>query len=175
MTDETRALIEAEKNAPAETQIAGAFQDKKTEPVKTDELIEASINTAIISRITTDEKVQEKFKRTADTVIDNKLETEQANAEKVAKKAHLQNNQDACDLYGIDENTVPKWVVNVANKAQNFWYGFWLLAGFFTVAPIVFLSKKIKVVFKRTWISVVIAILIYLAVILTPLLTNILK
>ena len=45
MTDETRALIEAEKNAPAETQIAGAFQDKKPEPVKTDELIESSINT----------------------------------------------------------------------------------------------------------------------------------
>ena len=97
MTDETSALIEAEKNASTETQIAEVFQDKKTEPVKTDELIEASINTAIISRITTDDKIQEKFKRTADTVIDNKLETEQSNAEKVAKKGHLQNNQDACD------------------------------------------------------------------------------
>lgn len=172
MTDETRAIIEAEK---ANTEITEAFQNKTPEPLKTDELIESSINTAIISRITTDEKVQEKFIRTADTVIDNKLETEQSNAEKVAKKAHLQNNQDACDLYGIDENTVPKWVVNIAVKAQNFWYGFWLFIGFFTVAPIVFLSKKIKVVFKRTWVSVTIAILIYLAVILTPVLTKILK
>jgi hypothetical protein len=175
MTDETRALIEAEKNAPPMAVYPVAEKPVQGEPIQPNELIDTAINTAIIQRIKTDEKVQENFFKTADTVIENKLETAQSNAEGEAKEAHLKNNQDACDLYGIDEKTVPKWVVNVAKIVQDFWYAFWLIVGFFTTAPIVFLSKKIMVVFKKTWIAVALAIVVYLAIVLTTIIVALTK
>lgn len=173
MTDETKALIEAEKNAPPVPISVG--QGGTTKPIEAKELIDTAINTAIVERIKSDESVQAKFIKTADTVIENKLETEQSRAEVEAKEAHLKNNQDACDLYGIDEKTVPKWVVNIAIKVQNVWYAVWLVIGFFTTAPIVFLSKKIKVVFKKTWVAVALAIAIYLAIVLTPIIITLTK
>ena len=83
-------------------------------------------------------------------MIDHKLTEAKAKTEKAQKEAVFKDNEDACDLYGIDETTVPTWVVKAATIVHGFWYVIWLIVGFFTTAPIVFLGKKIKVVLKWT-------------------------
>jgi len=140
-----------------------------------DEIVDKTLEQGLRYKIGTDKKVQEKILKTSDIIIDSKLGTQQSKAEKQDKESYQQNHKDACDLYGIDEKTVPKWVVNIAVKVQNFWYAFWLIVGFFTTAPVVFLSKKIKVVFKKTWVAVALALTIYLSIILVPILINIIK
>lgn len=164
MNEELFAMIEREKN-----------EIKKEEQRSSSDLVKSGIDTAVVHKIRNDEDVQSRLLKTADTIIDTKISKEQNDAEKEEKISVFQNNKDACDLYGINEETVPKWVVGIASKVQNFWYAIWLIVGFFTTAPIVFLSKKIKVIFKRTWISVIFALVIYLAVIFLPVLINLIK
>lgn len=166
------------ENVPEVAEQTAAMEinfDKPKEEEKPKEeinLVKSGIDAAVKHKIINDESVQSRLLKTADTIIDTKISKEQNEAEKEEKIAVLQNHKDACDLYGIDEKTVPKWVVKVASKVQNFWYAIWLIVGFFTTAPIVFLSKKIAVIFKKMWVAVLLAIIIYLSVIFVPIIIS---
>ena len=138
-------------------------------------LLDRGVDAAIVHKITNDDDVRSRLLDTANDIINNKLDEKQNDSERDKKRAALENNKDACDLYGIDEKTVPIWVVKAAKIVQNFWYIVWIIIGFATTAPVVFLSKKLSVVFKRTWVAVLLAITIYLAAVLVPLIINIIK
>lgn len=159
---DVKALIDEEKKAIIKE------EDKLS-------LLDRGVDAAIIHKITNDDDVKNRLLDTANDIINNKLDEKQNDSERDKKRAALENNKDACDLYGIDEKTVPIWVVKVAKIVQDFWYIVWIIIGFATTAPVVFLSKKLSVVFKRTWVAVLLAIIIYLAVVLVPLIINIIK
>lgn len=159
---EVKALIDEEKGAIIKE------EDKLS-------LVDRGVDAAIIHKMTSDNDVKSRLLDTANDIINNKLDEKQNDSERDKKRAALENNKDACDLYGIDEKTVPIWVVKVAKIVQNFWYVVWIIIGFATTAPVVFLSKKLAVVFKRTWVAVLLAVILYLAVVLAPLIINILK
>lgn len=159
---DVKALIDEEKKAIIEE------EDKLS-------LLDKGVDAAIVHKITNDDDVKSRLLDTANDIINNKLDEKQNDSERDKKRAALENNKDACDLYGIDEKTVPIWVVKAAKIVQDFWYIVWIIIGFVTTAPVVFLSKKLSVVFKRTWVAVLLAIIIYLAVVLTPLIINIIK
>ena len=159
---DVKALIDEEKKAIIKE------EDKLS-------LLDRGVDAAIIHKITNDDDVKNRLLDTANDIINNKLDEKQNDSERDKKRAALENNKDACDLYGIDEKTVPIWVVKAAKIVQDFWYIVWIIIGFVTTAPVVFLSKKLSVVFKRTWVAVLLAITIYLAVVLTPLIINIIK
>lgn len=159
---DVKALIDKEKKAIIEE------EDKLS-------LLDKGVDAAIVHKITNDDDVRSRLLDTANDIINNKLDEKQNDSERDKKRAALENNKDACDLYGIDEKTVPIWVVKAAKIVQNFWYIVWIIIGFATTAPVVFLSKKLSVVFKRTWVAVLLAITIYLAAVLVPLIINIIK
>lgn len=159
---DVKALIDEEKKAIIEE------EDKLS-------LVDKGVDAAIVHKITNDDDVRSRLLDTANDIINNKLDEKHNDSERDKKRAALENNKDACDLYGIDEKTVPIWVVKAAKIVQNFWYIVWIIIGFATTAPVVFLSKKLSVVFKRTWVAVLLAITIYLAAVLVPLIINIIK
>ena len=159
---DVKALIDEEKKAIIEE------EDKLS-------LLDRGVDAAIVHKITNDDDVKSRLLDTANDIINNKLDEKHNDSERDKKRAALENNKDACDLYGIDEKTVPIWVVKAAKIVQNFWYIVWIIIGFATTAPVVFLSKKLSVVFKRTWVAVLLAITIYLAAVLVPLIINIIK
>ena len=159
---DVKALIDEEKKAIIKE------EDKLS-------LLDRGVDAAIIHKITNDNDVKSRLLDTANDIINNKLDEKQNDSERDKKRAALENNKDACDLYGIDEKTVPIWVVKAAKIVQDFWYIVWIIIGFATTAPVVFLSKKLSVVFKRTWVAVLLAIIIYLAVVSVPLIINIIK
>ena len=173
---ELQTLIQVEKNAIVQQadEVVAQPVPAQVEPapvkkVETGDLIEQGIGYTVVQKIQTDVDIQEKISNTADKMIDNKLVEKANETERQKKEQVFKNNKDACDLYGIDEKTVPVWVVKCAKVVQNFWYFIWLIVGFFTTAPVVFLSKKIAVVFKKTWVAVLLAIIIYGAVVTSPL------
>lgn len=175
--NEIQALITQEKQAIVQSQQQGEIVAEPVTPqeqapiqkIETGDLIEQGIGYTVVQKIRNDQDVQDRIGETANRLIDNKLVEKANETERKKKEQVFQNNKDACDLYGIDEKTVPVWVVNCAKLVQNFWYFIWLIIGFFTTAPVVFLSKKIAVVFKKTWVAVLLAILIYMAIITSPL------
>ena len=180
MIEDKELDMEIEKRAISKQEDSSIISfDKKDEQVQqkseTKELVDKGIQAAVMHKLQNEEEVQKKFLQTADKIIDTNVSRATNEAEKDEKKAIFENNKDACDLYGIDEKTVPKWVVKCAKKVQDFWYAMWLVIGFFTTAPVVFLSKKVKVVLKKTWIAVTFAILIYAAIVLSPLWLKYLK
>ena len=173
MNEQEKAVIEQEKKVDIDfSKKEESKQEKKIDNLS---LIDEGINAAVVHKIQTDEKIQTSMLDTADKLIGNKLQQAHNDSEREKKEAVFKNNKDACDLYGIDEKTVPTWVVRGAKMAHSFWYVVWLIIGFFTTAPIVFLAKKITVILKRTWVAVLFAILIYAAVIFTPILINYIK
>lgn len=178
---EDKELDNILSNRQSQTQIT--FDDVKTDEKQSSsqtltlpqtsetpsELIQQGVDAAIIHKLKTDKNVKKKFLDTADTVIDDNLTAIDNESEQKTKEAIVKNNKDACDLYGIEETTVPKWVVIGAKRVQDFLYAIWLIVGLFTTAPIVFLGKKIKVVFKHTWLASLLAIIIYILAVTSPL------
>lgn len=170
--NQLQTLIQDERVAIVRQDNAVGQPVQPVEPIKkvgAGDLIEQGIGYTVVQKIQTDTDIQDKIGQTANRMIDNKLVEKANETERQKKEEVFKNNKDACDLYGIDEKTVPVWVVKSAKVVQNFWYLIWLIVGFFTTAPVVFLSKKIAVVFKKTWISVLLALIIYGAVVTSPL------
>lgn len=178
--DEDLEMIEKEiaerkaLQAVEEKQIQFKPEPQKQEKDKATQLVESAFNQAIINRVAENEDVQNELLESADKVIDNKLNAIKSRAEQEDKETHFNNKKGACDCFGYDEPTTEKWAVNTMNIWHNVMTAIWLFIGFFTFAPITFIAKKIGVIFKKAWIAVVLAIVIYLAVILIPLLTGLL-
>lgn len=132
------------------------------------QLVEQAFGQAIVNEVLTNDNVQKKLLDSAGHVIDNKLEAIKAQAEQEDKQAHFNNKKGACECFGYNETTTEKWAVNGMNIWHNIATAIWILIGCFTFAPVVFVAKKIVVIFKKTWLAVLIAILIYLIVIAAP-------
>lgn len=160
--------------AVEEKQIQFKQEPQKQEKDKATQLVESAFNQAIINRVAENQDVQDELLDSADKVIENKLNSIKSRAEQEDKETHFNNKKGACDCFGYDEPTTEKWAVNTMNVWHNVMTAIWLFIGFFTFAPITFIAKKIGVIFKKAWVAVVLAIVIYLAVILIPLLTGLL-
>lgn len=70
---------------------------------------------------------------------------------------------NALTCFGWSETKTPKWLI----KCAHFWYGamsfFWFIFGALTFAPIIFMQKKINVIFKDKLRSFAVASIIYVA------------
>ena len=139
----------------------------QTETAKS--LVDKAFNQAIVNRVVENETVQADLLESADTVIKNKLNAIKSQAETEDKEAHFNNKKGACECFGYNETTTEKWAVNVMNIWHNAMTFLWIVIGFFTFAPITFISKKISVIFKKAWLAVLLAIIIYLAMTVLPL------
>ena len=166
---ERKALIEQRVRARAEPPATAPTEVKD----KAAQLVEDAFSAAIINRVQTNENVQEELLDSADTVITNKLNAIKAKADQEDKETHFNNKKGACECFGYNEATTEKWAVNLMNFWHNVMTAVWLVVGFFTFAPVTFVAKKLAVIFKKAWVAVLLAVIIYLAVVLTPVLTSI--
>lgn len=140
------------------------------------DLVDSAFNQAVIHTVQTDESVQTDLLGSAEKVIKNKTSAIRERAEKEEKEAYFNTRKGACDCFGYNEATTPKWAVKVMNAWHSVMTAIWLCIGFFTFAPITFVAKKITVIFKKTWIAILLSIIIYLVVIAgIPLLSAYLK
>ena len=140
------------------------------------ELVESAFNQAIVHKVATDESVQTELLDSAGKVIKNKTNAIKERADQEEKEAYFNNRKGACECFGYDETTTEKWAVNLMNFWNNIMTAIWIFIGCFTFAPITFVAKKIKVIFKKSWAAVTLAILVYLLFVVgIPLLTGLLN
>jgi hypothetical protein len=68
---------------------------------------------------------------------------------------------NALTCFGWSETKTPNWLI----KCAHFWYGamsfFWFVFGALTFAPIIFMQKKVNVIFKDKLKSFIVAAVIY--------------
>ena len=150
------------------------FKPKEQVPVEQNvqdqnqQLVEGMFNQAILHEVTNNEELKDKVLETAKTYVDTEMQTISTKVETKNKEAVFNNNKDACESYGFNEKTTPKWAVSFMRWGYNVMLAIWLVVGSVTFMPIIFVAKKISVGIKKTWIAGLIAIVIYLAVTLLP-------
>lgn len=165
---ELEMQIAERKNAPIinfdNTENPNAQVNKDTAT----QLVESAFNQAVVHRVSTDENVQKELLDSAGKVIQNKVNAVKEKADQEEKEAHFNNKKGACECFGYNEITTEKWAVNVMNAWHNVMTAIWLFIGFFTFAPVTFISKKIIVIFKKSWLAVVFALIIYFGFLAMP-------
>ena len=91
------------------------------------------------------------------------------------KEANFNNKKDACESYGFNEKTTPIWATKLMTFGYNIMLAIYLFVASFTVMPVIFLTKKISVAIKKTWIAILFALGIYLCVTFVPVLVALLN
>lgn len=181
MDDDIRRLIGEEmermKNMPAEVPSAAVPVEQPVQQsgviaavkeVNADEVINSAFNSALINKIGQSAELKEDLMSSAERVIKNKVGKIDSDAERESKKAYFNNKKDACECFGYTEETTEKWAVNAMNVWHNIMTAIWIVFGCITFAPITFVARKIKAIFKQTWLAVLLAVIIYLLVVLVP-------
>lgn len=141
---------------------------------KATELLESALNKAVVHKVQTDENVQKELLDSAGKVIQNKVNAVKEKADQEEKEAYFNNKKNACDCFGYNEATTEKWAVKIMNSWHNIMTAIWLFIGFFTFAPVTFVAKKITVIFKKLWVAVVFALIIYFGIIAIPIVVGLL-
>jgi len=147
-------------NAPQE-------QQETTQEVASD-LVGQAFQQAVVHQVANDVEVQDKLLDSAKEVINNRVDAIKTQAETESKKANFNNKKGACECFGYNEDTTERWAVETMNGWHNVMTGIWIVIGAVTFAPITFVAKKIKVILKASWVAILVAILIYILVLTSP-------
>lgn len=135
---------------------------------KADALVEEAFNQAIVSQVVNNQNVQSSLLSSATNVIKNKTDAIKSESETESKIAHFNNKKNACECFGYNETTTEKWAVNIMNSVHNVLTAIWIVIGTFTFAPITFVAKKVRVIFKAAWAAIIIALLVYATAVTSP-------
>lgn len=142
---------------------------------KNQQLVEGMFNQAILHEVANNEELKENVLDAAKVYVDTEMQTIKTKVDTKNKEAVFDNNKDACESYGFNEKTTPKWAVGFMRWGYNVILAIWLFIGSFTFMPVIFVAKKISVGIKKTWLAGLIALLIYLGVTLTPIVLAIIR
>lgn len=109
------------------------------------------------------------------TVVQRKADVVEKQEKKENKEVSFKNKKSACYCFGYNETNASRWAEVVMNVWYNIMTAIWIIIGCFTFAPITFVAKKITVIFKKTWVSVILSLFIYFTVLSIPIVIVVLK
>ncbi len=162
-------LDDSAQKASVANIIAEPVVEMKKEPQSAGEMVEKAFSEAVCVTVRNDEKVQNEIMHGAEKVIHNKTQAIKDRAEIEAKEAHFNNKKSACECFGYNEASTEKWAVSLMGIWHNIITAIWILIGMVTFAPVTFVAKKLGVLIKSAWLAVVVALIIYVAVVFSPL------
>lgn len=138
-------------------------------------LIENVLNQAVVHQIKNDSELKDNVLDTAKTCVKTEMQTLATNVDTKHKEAVFNNAKDACESYGFNEKTTPIWAVNFMKVGYSVILAIWLIIGTFTFMPVIFIAKKISVGLKKTWLAVLIALVLYLGATFVPIIVALLQ
>lgn len=174
-------IVELEKQVLEKRQQEQTIDFSKTTSVenktqdKNSALVENMFNQAVMHEVSNNENLKETVLDTANTYVDTKMKTLKKKVDTEHKEAVYDNNKDACESYGFNEKTTPTWAVNFMRWGYNVMLAIWIFIGSFSFMPVIFVAKKIAVGVKKVWLAVILALIIYLAVTLVPIILAVVK
>ena len=124
---------------------------------------------AVVHNANTDEELRQRMIDTAKKYTDTKMGVIKSEVDTEDKKAFFDNKKDACSVFGYNEGTTEKWAVSYMAVWYNIMNAIWITLGFFTFAPVSFVAKKLSVIITHSWVAVVVAIIIWIGIVLSPL------
>lgn len=140
---------------------------------KNQQLVENVFNQAVMHEVSNSEELKEKVLETAHNYVDTKMQTLATKVDSEHKEAVFDNNKDACESYGFNEKRTPLWAIRFMKVGYSAMLAIYIFLASFTVMPVIFLMKKIQVAVKKTWIAIILALIIYACVTFVPILAGI--
>jgi hypothetical protein len=138
-------------------------------------LVKEMFEQAVVHEVANNEDLKSEVLNTAKKYTNTKMKVIAQNVDSEHKEAVFNNNKDACESYGFNEKRTPLWAVKYMTLGYSIMLAIWLFVGTFTYMPVIFITKKLSVGIKHTWIAIVVALAIYLAVTLVPILLALIK
>lgn len=167
--EELRGLVEKKENTVENIFNKQPLPNENTKHIDdTDELVDNVFKQAVVTQVQTDGELQTKVLGTAKKFTETKMEVIKNRVDKEDKQAFFENNESACECFGYDEKDTEKWAVKYMKIWHTIMTAIWISIGWVTYAPVAFIAKKIGVIFRKTWIAVLIAIILYFGITLSP-------
>ena len=140
----------------------------------TGEMVTALKNKEILNIFETDDDVKKEITESAKQDIHDNIDINKQDTKNKKAKKKFEGNKEACKIYGV-EDTVPLWQQALMSVGSAFWFIIYFIVATVTIAPISTFTMKLNTIFKKMWVSIVLAVVIYVAVVLTlPILMSIL-
>ena len=127
----------------------GGVETPKTDDARS--IVHDAFGSAVVFQAQNNEEVKQELLDTADVTIHNELNAIKSRAEAEDKRAHFENKKGACECFGYNEETTEKWAVSLMSFWHNIATAIWIVSGFITFAPVIFIGKKLPVMIKSTW------------------------
>lgn len=173
--EEIRELVAKEEKVPTNIFDKPKEETETTHIDKKNELVEQMFEQAVVHQVANDEELKGKVLDTAKQFTETKMQTIETNVNTEFLEANFNNKKDACESYGFNEKTTPVWATKVMSWGYNVMLAIWLFVCTFTLMPVIFITKKISVGLKKTWIAILFALIIYLSVTFVPILVTLIK
>lgn len=173
--EEIRDLVAKEKNVPTNIFEKPKEETQEVHTDKKNELVEQMFEQAVVHQVANNDELKDNVLETAKKFTETKMQTIQTNVNTEFLEANFNNKKDACESYGFNEKTTPIWATKVMTFGYNIMLAIWLFVGSFTFMPVIFITKKMAVGLKRTWIAILFALIIYLSVTFVPILVTLIK
>lgn len=127
---------------------AKAMVDLVSDPKKA---IRANISGKIQEKIQTDSTVQERLGKTADTIIDKNLSSEQNKAvaehitsEDEINEANFEKYKNEYLHFGIETKVDKPWKTKIIAVINDFWFIIFAIISFFTIVPVSIFMERLK-------------------------------
>lgn len=141
-----------------------------------EDIVNGIISGKILDVIDGDKGVNKQLDKHAKSTVEHYIKTketeqktEETNTKDKQDEAAFERNSAACKLFAISEKS-PLWQQKMMRGVYDFIFILWFIFCIPTIVPIMFISFRLKNIIKYAWLTVVIAILIYVGVIFTPIL-----
>ena len=146
----------------SENEVANPNQEKGIATnASTEEIISDLHKAAILNQVKNDEDTNAKFIQQAKKTVDNELNTINEENKNKRQQATYNSNKEACRCYGIAD-AVPLWQVNLMKVGHSIWFVLYWIFATVTICPINVFMTGINAFIKKSWVSLIIALLIYL-------------
>lgn len=127
---------------------AKAMADLVSDPKK---MIRTNISGKIQEKIQTDDTVQERLGKTADTIIDRNLSSEQNKAiadnissENDINEANFEKYKNEYSHFGIVTKVDKPWKTKIISVINDFWFIIFAIISFFTIVPVSIFIERLR-------------------------------
>lgn len=141
----------------------------------TEKLIEDIHRNAIITEVSNNKNIQDKFIEQAKKTVDNELNTLDQETIIRRQKTTYDANKEACLMYGVNDH-VPLWQIKLMRLGTGFWFILYWIFSTLTIVPLNVFFKGIKTFIRNNFIVFLLSVICYLIIVVgIPLLISLIK
>lgn len=119
-----------------------------------------------------DEKVKAEMEEKSKQAIDNAMKVVANEGAAKVNESHFKLHKSASQMYGFKEER-PLWQQKMMVVGAAVWFVIYFIVASFTVCPLEVFFDVFKNIFKKGWLSMLMAIIVYLVIVVgIPLLTT---